>query len=76
MMARAAPQLCFDVNGPLRTGIPASVGACNDSAAQKWAFPFDSRLRPVGVDPNMCLTHATRVGKPAPGWGIDVEKQK
>ncbi|WP_210023917.1 RICIN domain-containing protein [Methylocaldum sp. RMAD-M] len=72
VMHRSAPQLCFDLNGPVRTGMGVSVSVCNDNAAQKWAFPFDSRLRPVGVDPNKCLTHATRVGKPPTGWGLDV----
>jgi hypothetical protein len=69
---RLAPQLCFDLSGPVRIGAGISMNACGDGASQRWTFPFDSRLRPVGVDPNKCLTHATRVGKPATGWTIDV----
>lgn len=72
VMHRLAPPLCFDLSGPVQNGTGVFGHVCNDSAAQKWAFPFDQRLRPVGVDPNKCLTHATRAGKPATGWGTDV----
>ncbi|MFM9844145.1 MAG: ricin-type beta-trefoil lectin domain protein [Dongiaceae bacterium] len=64
--------LCLDLAGPLRTGMGVQVVPCNGGPAQSWAFPFDSRLRPTGVDPNKCLTHATRPGKPPTGWLFEV----
>lgn len=70
--ARLTPPLCFDLTGPVRNGQGVSAKVCDNSAAQRWSFPFDLRLRPVGVDPNKCLTHATRAGKPATGWGMEI----
>lgn len=72
VMHRLTPPLCFDLFGPVRNGTGVWASVCSESAAQRWAFPFDSRVRPVGVDPNKCLTQTTRAGKPATGWGIDV----
>jgi hypothetical protein len=72
-MPRLAPVLCLDLHGPPANGAGVMVAVCDGTAEQRWAFPFDSRLRPVGVDPNKCLTHAARPGKPPTGWTFDSE---
>lgn len=72
MMHRLQPQLCVDLSGAPQNGTGVLVIPCNDNPGQKWGFPFDSLLRPA-VDPNKCVTHATRAGKPATGWTSDIE---
>jgi hypothetical protein len=71
-MPRLSPVLCFDLFGPVRNGMAVYVGVCNGSGNQKWAFPWNGRLRPVGADADKCLTHDTREGKPEIGWTLDI----
>jgi MYXO-CTERM domain-containing protein len=68
---RLSPTLCFDIFGPVRNGVAATVHPCKGSSTQRWGFPFNGRLRPIGADPEKCLTHFTRAGKPPTGWTID-----
>lgn len=73
VLHRMSPQLCVDASGEVRSGMGAMARVCGDGPSQRWAFPFDRRLRPVGVDANKCLTHATHPGKPPTGWQVVVE---
>lgn len=73
VLHRLEPALCVEVFGPPLNGTGVGARVCSDQPSQKWTFPFDSRLRPVGLDPNKCLTHATRPGKPPTGWAFDSE---
>jgi hypothetical protein len=72
-MPRLAPKLCFNLAGPNLEGIGVTVDVCDGSRNQHWGSPSDNRLRPLGVDPTKCLTHATRQGKPETGWAFDSE---
>ncbi|WP_158549179.1 RICIN domain-containing protein [Lysobacter silvisoli] len=72
-LPQTTPVRCLDLEQAPRNGVAVQTRECNGSASQRWAFPFDGRLRPVGVDPNKCLTHGTRPGKPPTGWVADVE---
>ena len=72
VMHRLQPPLCVDLFGAPQNGAGVLVNPCNDNPGQKWGFPFDSLLRST-VDPNKCVTHATRAGKPATGWTSDSE---
>lgn len=74
-MPGLAPALCLDLRGPPRNGEPVAAALCDGGTEQRWTFPFDGRLRPVGVDANKCLTHATRAGKPPTGWTFDWENE-